>query len=66
MSTLSCQYSAQLHTITTSDHFIRFYRVGGTTRVAGFMLAGATALLLVAGTGPISYIREYRFLLSTQ
>ncbi|KAF9788413.1 sulfate transporter family-domain-containing protein [Thelephora terrestris] len=33
-----------------------FYRVGGTTRVAGFMLAGATALLLVIGTGPISYI----------
>jgi len=25
------------------------------------MLAGATALLLVGGTGPISYIREYWF-----
>ena len=36
----------------------RFYRVGGTTRVAGFMLAAATALLLIIGTGPISYIRE--------
>lgn len=26
--------------------------------MAGLMLAGATALLLVIGTGPISYIRE--------
>lgn len=25
------------------------------------MLAGATALLLVIGTGPISYIREWKF-----
>jgi SulP family sulfate permease len=35
-----------------------FYRVGGNTRVAGFLLAGATALLLVIGTGPIAYIRR--------
>jgi hypothetical protein len=27
------------------------------------MLAGATALLLIIGTGPISYIRESAFLL---
>ncbi|KAH9840810.1 sulfate transporter family-domain-containing protein [Rhodofomes roseus] len=33
-----------------------FYRVGGTTRVSGFMLAAATAVLLLIGTGPISYI----------
>ncbi|TFY79942.1 hypothetical protein EWM64_g4075 [Hericium alpestre] len=33
-----------------------FYRVGGLTRVSGFMLAGATALLLFIGTGPIAYI----------
>ncbi|EMD35753.1 hypothetical protein CERSUDRAFT_52921 [Gelatoporia subvermispora B] len=33
-----------------------FYRVGGTTRMAGFMLAGATALLLFIGTAPIAYI----------
>ncbi|THH18561.1 hypothetical protein EW146_g2464 [Bondarzewia mesenterica] len=33
-----------------------FYRVGGTTRLSGFMLAGATALLLSIGTGPIAYI----------
>ncbi|TFY58018.1 hypothetical protein EVG20_g8313 [Dentipellis fragilis] len=33
-----------------------FYRVGGTTRVSGFMLAGATALLLFIGTGPIAFI----------
>ncbi|TFK51603.1 hypothetical protein OE88DRAFT_1629548 [Heliocybe sulcata] len=33
-----------------------FYRVGGDTRVAGFMLAAATAVLLVVGTGPIAYI----------
>ncbi|KZT66913.1 hypothetical protein DAEQUDRAFT_674125 [Daedalea quercina L-15889] len=33
-----------------------FYRVGGTTRVSGFMLAAATVVLLVIGTGPIAYI----------
>ncbi|KAL5514025.1 hypothetical protein ACEPAG_2786 [Sanghuangporus baumii] len=33
-----------------------FYRVGGTTRVSGFMLALATFVLLVVGTGPIGYI----------
>jgi len=36
----------------------RFYRVGGTTRLSGFMLAGATLAVLLAGTGPIAYIRE--------
>ena len=35
----------------------RFYKVGGDTRVAGFMLAAATTVLLVVGTGPIAYIR---------
>jgi sulfate permease, SulP family len=33
-----------------------FYRVGGGSRVAGWMLALATVGLLVAGTGPIAYI----------
>jgi SulP family sulfate permease len=33
-----------------------FYRVGGDTRAAGFLLAAATAGLLVIGTGPIAYI----------
>jgi SulP family sulfate permease len=33
-----------------------FYRVGGGNRVAGFMLAVATSLLLIVGTGPIAYI----------
>ncbi|KAH9847094.1 sulfate transporter family-domain-containing protein [Lenzites betulinus] len=33
-----------------------FYRVGGDTRVSGFLLAGATTVLLLVGTGPISYI----------
>ncbi|KAF7986828.1 hypothetical protein HWV62_12524 [Athelia sp. TMB] len=33
-----------------------FYRVGGTTRIAGFLLAVATAILLLIGTGPIAYI----------
>ncbi|CDO73882.1 hypothetical protein BN946_scf185016.g39 [Trametes cinnabarina] len=33
-----------------------FYRVGGDTRIAGFMLAGATTILLLVGTGPIAYI----------
>lgn len=35
--------------------------MGGTTRVAGFMLAAATAVLLVIGTGPIAYIRKYPY-----
>ncbi|KAN0133449.1 Sulfate transporter family domain containing protein [Lactarius tabidus] len=33
-----------------------FYRVGGTTRLSGLMLAGATVAVLLAGTGPIAYI----------
>lgn len=33
-----------------------FYRVGGTTRIAGFLLALATFALLVIGTAPIGYI----------
>ncbi|KAI0350290.1 hypothetical protein OH77DRAFT_1413261 [Trametes cingulata] len=33
-----------------------FYRVGGDTRVSGFMLAGATTILLLVGTGPIAFI----------
>jgi hypothetical protein len=35
-----------------------FYRVGGGTRIAGFLLAVATILLLLVGTGPIAYIRK--------
>ncbi|KAF5347183.1 hypothetical protein D9758_011062 [Tetrapyrgos nigripes] len=33
-----------------------FYRVGGTTRIAGFLLALATLGLLLMGTEPIAYI----------
>ncbi|KAJ7675474.1 sulfate transporter family-domain-containing protein [Mycena rosella] len=33
-----------------------FYRVGGGTRIAGFLLAVATTALLLVGTGPISFI----------
>ncbi|KAI0702395.1 sulfate transporter family-domain-containing protein [Cerioporus squamosus] len=33
-----------------------FYRVGGDTRISGFMLAGTTTILLLVGTGPIAYI----------
>ncbi|KAJ3551621.1 hypothetical protein NP233_g13047 [Leucocoprinus birnbaumii] len=33
-----------------------FYRVGGDNRIAGFLLAVATAILLFLGTGPIAYI----------
>jgi hypothetical protein len=35
--------------------------VGGGSRIAGFLLAVATAVLLVIGTGPIAYIRELVF-----
>ena len=35
-----------------------FYRVGGGTRIAGFLLAVATTALLLVGTGPIAYIRK--------
>jgi MFS superfamily sulfate permease-like transporter len=34
-----------------------FYRVGGGTRIAGFLLAVATMVLLLIGAGPIAYIR---------
>ena len=37
-----------------------FYRVGGNTRISGFLLAAATVLLLVLGTGPIAFIRTSR------
>ncbi|KAJ6516752.1 sulfate transporter family-domain-containing protein [Mycena vitilis] len=33
-----------------------FYRVGGGTRIAGFLLAVATTILLLIGTGPIAFI----------
>ncbi|KAF8621955.1 hypothetical protein AX15_007386 [Amanita polypyramis BW_CC] len=33
-----------------------FYRVGGNSRIAGFMLALATTFLLFIGTGPVAYI----------
>ncbi|TFK22839.1 hypothetical protein FA15DRAFT_671086 [Coprinopsis marcescibilis] len=33
-----------------------FYRVGGDSRISGFLLAVATFGLLVIGTGPISYL----------
>ncbi|KAG0696357.1 sulfate transporter family-domain-containing protein [Suillus ampliporus] len=33
-----------------------FYRVGGGTRTAGFLLAAATFILLLIGTWPIAYI----------
>ncbi|EGO18456.1 hypothetical protein SERLADRAFT_454315 [Serpula lacrymans var. lacrymans S7.9] len=33
-----------------------FYRVGGTTRIAGFLLVLANIALLLVGTGPIAYI----------
>jgi len=33
-----------------------FYRVGGDNRISGFLLAVATAALLVIGTGPIAFI----------
>ena len=35
-----------------------FYRVGGTTRISGFLLALATFVLLIVGTAPIGYIRK--------
>lgn len=43
-------------------HKTSFYRVGGTTRYAGFLLAVATTGLLLLGTGPIAYIRKFRHL----
>ena len=36
----------------------RFCRVGGGNRIAGFLLAVATAGLLVVGAGPIAFLRE--------
>ncbi len=36
-----------------------FYRVGGGERLAGFLLAVATAVVLCVGTAPIAYLREF-------
>jgi SulP family sulfate permease len=36
-----------------------FYRVGGGTRLAGFLLAVVTAVVLCLGTAPIAYLREF-------
>jgi len=38
---------------------LRFYRVGGDNRIAGFLLAIVNGVLLFLGTGPIAYIRQY-------
>jgi sulfate permease, SulP family len=35
---------------------VLFYRVGGGTRLAGLLLAGATAVVMMTGTTSISYI----------
>ncbi|KAF5382279.1 hypothetical protein D9757_008921 [Collybiopsis confluens] len=45
-------------TVPIDGAFHRFYRVGGGTRTAGFLLAAATTVLLLVGTGPIGYIRK--------
>lgn len=37
---------------------VLFYRVGGGTRLAGFLLAMATVVVLLVGTAPIGYLRE--------
>ena len=42
----------------TFCRYYSFYRVGGGNRIAAFLLAVATIVLLVIGTGPIAYIRE--------
>ena len=61
MSILYCAYLTFmfycLH-LVLNLHKISFYRVGGDTRIAGFLLAGANVLLLLVGTGPIAYIRK--------
>lgn len=41
-----------------------FVRVGGTTRASGVLLALATFALLVVGTEPIGYIRQFEQLSS--
>jgi len=38
----------------------RFYRVGGDNRIAGFLLAVATSILLIIGPSPIAFLREWR------
>lgn len=43
---------------------VLFYRVGGGTRIAGFLLAVATFVLLAIGTGPIAFIRTCTQVLS--
>jgi SulP family sulfate permease len=45
----------------TNIFILRFYRVGGGSRLSGLMLAAGTVVLLVVGTGPIGYIRKLDF-----
>ena len=47
-----------LSSLGNLTRLFRFYRVGGSTRISGFLLAVANAVLLLVGTGPIAYIRK--------
>ena len=45
--------------VSQSTKPLRFYRIGGGNRIAGFLLAVATAILLIIGPWPIAYIRKF-------
>lgn len=64
MSTLYCAFPDLVPCFDTVDlsikfHNHRFYRVGGDNRIAGFLLAVATGILLVIGSAPIAFIRAF-------
>jgi hypothetical protein len=58
MSTPCCRPSSDIYLEETKSRD-SFYRVGGGTRIAGFLLAVATAILLFVGTGPIVFLRMF-------
>ncbi|KAG8830293.1 hypothetical protein FRC17_005091 [Serendipita sp. 399] len=49
-------YSNVLAGLLVYVNTVLFYRVGGTTRLSGFLLACATVGILLAGTTPIGYL----------
>ncbi|KAF8551076.1 hypothetical protein OG21DRAFT_1418614 [Imleria badia] len=56
MSNLAAGFLGTVPNYLVYVNTLLFYRVGGGNRVAGFMLAVATFLLLIIGTWPIAYI----------
>ena len=60
VNTLLCVYFTWGNKERETDWVGRYYRVGidRGNRIAGFLLATATAGLLIVGAGPIAFLRK--------